>query len=245
MSTWLISDTHFNHEKIKTYCVRPDDFTEQIIRKWRRNVKPDDLLVHLGDVFIGKTAGWDAIWPALSGRKVLVMGNHDRGRSASWWMRHGFDFACEAMVFRRCWLTHEPAGSRPFDCAINIHGHLHNFDPTHHAECRLEPWHRLLAVEYTNYEPVPFDKFVAGKVGRPPANEKENFIAASAAISSGLLLPSANPDSGHRINTGESESQGGLALRPTSLLSILNNAQITDEKSAHDTIPPSQLGGNA
>lgn len=216
--------------------MRPDDFTQQIIRKWQRNVKPDDLVIHLGDVFIGKSAGWDAIWPTLPGRMILVMGNHDRGRSASWWMDHGFDFACEAMVFRRCWLTHEPAQSLPFDCAINIHGHLHNFDPSHHPEVRLEPWHRLLAVEYTNYAPVPFDKFVVGKVGKAPANEKQKFIAANALLSADRSIKECLSDSGHRINTDDNESQVGLALRPTALLSILNDAEITDAEKCHDTM---------
>jgi hypothetical protein len=77
-------------------------------------------------------------------------------------------------------------GHRPYDsyewglpegAALNIHGHLHNiWDGFHNAERiardkellgvdftkRLKhPWQRLFAVEYTDYRPVEFNKFVA------------------------------------------------------------------------------------
>ena len=69
---YLISDTHFNHAKIATYCDRPENFTETLIRNWVATVKHDDTVIHLGDVFIGKTSGWFAIYPLLTGRKILV-----------------------------------------------------------------------------------------------------------------------------------------------------------------------------
>lgn len=126
MKFYLISDTHFNHGKIATYCDRPENFTQLLIRNWCTTIKREDTVIHLGDVFIGPGASWDAIGPYLSGRKILIRGNHDRQRSAGWWMSHGFDFACEGMRFRNCWLTHEPAPSLPDGCELNLHGHLHN-----------------------------------------------------------------------------------------------------------------------
>jgi calcineurin-like phosphoesterase family protein len=167
MNVYLISDTHFNHTKIATYCDRPENFTEILIRNWQNIIKPDDLVIHLGDVFIGKAEGWYAIKSALPGRKVLVRGNHDRQRSVGWWMSHGFEFACDGMRFRNCWLTHEPDTSRAGGCDLNIHGHLHNiwhgFNPDNgEKQTRLHhDWQRLFSVEYTNYMPVEFDKFVA------------------------------------------------------------------------------------
>lgn len=192
MNTYLISDTHFNHANIKTYCRRPDDFTERIVRGWKQTVQPDDLIIHLGDVFIGPVAGWESIYPQLPGRKVLVRGNHDRNHSIGWWMQHGFDFCCDSMIFKNAFLTHEPAnaviksdGNRPYDqwelglpegCDLNIHGHLHNIWDGFHNEKNIErdkaflgddylkrlkyPWQRLFAIEYTNYLPVNFEKFI-------------------------------------------------------------------------------------
>lgn len=169
MKTFLISDTHFKHEKMKTYCGRPADFTEQIIKNWHRLITPEDLVIHLGDVAIGSREDWLWIIPFLPGRKILVRGNHDDQRSCDWWMKNGFDFACDALVYRGMWLTHKPAAELPTGCVYNIHGHLHNiwhgFTPNGGLEEGSKklhrPWQRLFAVEYTKYAPVNFDEFVA------------------------------------------------------------------------------------
>ena len=169
MNVYLIADTHFNHTNIATYCDRPANFTEILIRNWRQIVQPTDTVIHLGDVFIGKPEGWDAIYPQLTGTKILIRGNHDDKRSPTWWMEHGFAACMDAMVFRRCWLTHKPADSLPPGCMLNIHGHLHNiwhgFHPGDTDVCgRRElkrKWQRLFAVEYTNYRPINFEKFVS------------------------------------------------------------------------------------
>lgn len=169
MKVYLISDTHFNHANIATYCQRPPDFTNLIVKRWRDTVRPEDHIIHLGDVFIGKAEGWDAIWPLLTGKKTLIRGNHDRNRSPTWWLSHGFDSVNDGMVFRRCNLSHEPLESLSPGCTMNIHGHLHNiwdgFEP-HHGELKNikklnNDWQRLFSVEYTDYRPVEFDKFVA------------------------------------------------------------------------------------
>lgn len=164
MKVYLISDTHFNHEKIATYCDRPLDFTVRLINNWKQTVTDSDCVIHLGDVFIGKSAGWREIYPLLPGRKILVRGNHDRQRSCTWWMDHGFSFACDSMTFRGALLTHEPYPG-PTD-KLNIHGHQHNIWHGFHCDGGKAPSshpyfnQRLFAVEYTNYMPIEFDKFV-------------------------------------------------------------------------------------
>lgn len=166
-TTWLISDTHFNHDKIATYCDRPENFTDLIIKRWQEVVKPEDLVIHLGDVAIGNRRKVKDILAELPGRKVLVLGNHDRQHGPDWWMDQGFSFACQAMKYRNCWLTHEPSTSLADGCQLNIHGHLHNIwhgfrpDRNENSTKLRNPWQRLFAIEYTKYRPVSFDKFVA------------------------------------------------------------------------------------
>jgi calcineurin-like phosphoesterase family protein len=186
MKTWLISDTHFNHQNIATYCQRPDNFTELIVRNWQNKVHPNDMVIHVGDVFIGKPDGWRQIYPLLPGRKVLVRGNHDKHPSL-WWMENGFDIAIDAMIFRHTWITHRPAQSLPKHTYLNIHGHLHNIWHGFHKD---EPdtrvinnqgrlhnrWQRLFAVEYADYGPVEFEDFLAHPdkyQARGPAAEAE------------------------------------------------------------------------
>lgn len=124
-------------------------------------MKPEDLVIHLGDVAIGRRQAVKDILTSLPGRKVLVLGNHDRSHGPDWWMNQGFDFACQAMKYRNCWLTHEPSPTLPEGCILNIHGHLHNFEREVHPNYKAQPFQRLFAIEYTDYRPVSFDKFLA------------------------------------------------------------------------------------
>ncbi len=108
------------------------------------------------------------IMAELPGKWVLVVGNHDKQHSPDWWMSNGFSFACQGMKYRNCWLTHQPSTSLADGCELNIHGHLHNiwhgFTPNggleEGAKKLKHPWQRLFAIEYTDYKPVVFEKFV-------------------------------------------------------------------------------------
>ena len=175
MKTFLIADTHLNHANIATYCDRPPNFTDMIIKRWNERVAWNDTVIHLGDVAIGHLSLVENQLRSLSGNKILIRGNHDRKKSNSWWMDHGFNFSCDAMMFQDWWLTHEPAKALPLvhgeKCLGNIHGHLHNIwhgfapnagdEKAATEEKRLRnPWQLLFAVEYTNYYPIEFEEFV-------------------------------------------------------------------------------------
>ena len=55
---WIITDTHFNHDKMPLYCGRPVGFEEIIIKNLVRLIRPIDILIHLGDFCIGKDEEW-------------------------------------------------------------------------------------------------------------------------------------------------------------------------------------------
>lgn len=166
MKTYLIADTHFNVDKIETYCQRPDNYTDLLTREWRNAVHDEDVVIHLGDVAIGTYAPWvKTLLRSLPGRKILVRGNHDRKHSTSWWQNNGFDFSCDGMIYQDSWLTHEPYESPnnlPIHTKRNIHGHLHNIWT---GFGRIPKWwprrQRLFAVEYTGYRPVEIQKFIS------------------------------------------------------------------------------------
>lgn len=193
---WIISDTHLKHAKVATYCQRPPNFTELIDTNVKRIVQPNDILIHVGDVGIDKAEGEEGFmkivrtWP---GKKWLVRGNHDQ-KAPGWYVEHGFDWCGDAMIFRGAWITHKPwMKELPEGCHVNIHGHLHNIwhgfvstDPAKADPVFVEavqkgrlprPWHRLFAIEYTNYSPVEFDKFIAKPdkfLARGPAGRKHD-----------------------------------------------------------------------
>ena len=166
MNVYVMSDSHLKHDKMKTYCLRPSNFTELIHKNVMNTVKDGDLLIHCGDVGTGSYRDWEWMVQAWPGRKVLVRGNHDRARSNTWWMEHGFHFSCDQFVFRNVLFTHEPAnavirsnGNRPYGawpeeslpegCEVNIHGHLHNIWDGFHNPERIERDKELLGIDFT------------------------------------------------------------------------------------------------
>jgi len=173
MKVFLVSDTHLNHANIATYCDRPKNFTNMIIRRWNKRVTVHDTVIHLGDVAIGPRQLVEFQIRSLNGTKILIRGNHDKHGSCSWWMDHGFSFACDGLKYHNCWLTHEPDTSRAGGCDLNIHGHLHNiwgkpvladnqkeYVSATHSKLNND-WQRLFAIEYTDYYPIEFDEFLA------------------------------------------------------------------------------------
>jgi calcineurin-like phosphoesterase family protein len=87
MSRFHISDTHFGHKNIISYCERPfTDFhhmDEIMVQNWNSVVGPNDVVYHHGDVAMGDFKRWNDILTSLNGYKVLIIGNHDRVFSAN------------------------------------------------------------------------------------------------------------------------------------------------------------------
>ena len=71
---YIISDTHFGDEVIAGEPNRPSD--EELFQRIYSKVGKNDTIIHLGDV--GDTS---FIARLRAKRKILIMGNHDAGRS--------------------------------------------------------------------------------------------------------------------------------------------------------------------
>lgn len=178
---YIVSDTHYNHDReggvMETHCKRPSNFSQLVFDRWNQTVKPEDLVVHVGDVLIGPKSRTKEYLDALNGRKILVRGNHDTDKPCLWWMNNGFAAASDGMLFRNIWVSHKPADVLPAGAELNLHGHLHNIwdgfvDPKREERDRellgddylkrlKNPWQRLFALEYTDYRPVEWEKFFA------------------------------------------------------------------------------------
>ena len=71
---WIFSDPHFEDEDlVNAYDDRPS--ADELVRRINSKVGKCDTLICLGDV------GALSYVPFLRGYKVLVMGNHDAGRT--------------------------------------------------------------------------------------------------------------------------------------------------------------------
>jgi calcineurin-like phosphoesterase family protein len=96
---YFTSDTHFGHRNIIEYCNRPFRSSDgqpdvyymdrELIKRWNDVVTPDDTVYHLGDVIMGERGRLPQILRNLSGRKILIRGNHDKG--AEKMLEAGFD----------------------------------------------------------------------------------------------------------------------------------------------------------
>jgi calcineurin-like phosphoesterase family protein len=116
-------------------------------------VKDNDIVYHLGVVYIGGGCGV-TILPQLRGRKRLILGNHDNGKDQN--LHRHFE---KIMMWRQfpefdCLLTHVPVHeSTMFKVKYNLHGHIHqNASPSaQHINC---------CVEVQDYTPKSIEQLV-------------------------------------------------------------------------------------
>ena len=113
-TVWIISDTHFGDADLRAgMSDRPSD--EELVRRLNAKVGRKDVLIILGDI------GDIEFAKQLRGHKVLVMGNHDAGRTN---FEGVFDeiFEGPVMLGEKLILSHEPI---QVPWATNFHGHDH------------------------------------------------------------------------------------------------------------------------
>lgn len=156
---YIYSDPHFYHKNIIDYCNRPFDsvkeMNRELIKKWNNTVSKNDKVFVLGDfAFANKRQVKDLV-SRLNGYVVLIMGNHDRHRTASWWMDCGFFQVYEHPIIYKDFyiLSHEPVfvnDSMPY---INIHGHKHNINLD-------KDYYINVSVEQINYQPILLSKLI-------------------------------------------------------------------------------------
>ena len=170
--TWVISDTHFNHAPIltfKDYAGKPprDGFTdvnhmnEVMLDNWASVVKPNDTVIHCGDVLFGmdKVDWMTNVFAKLPGKKRLVLGNHDNAKMIAPFFKDvqlWIDMSDRGLLF-----SHTPQhastlaeshrfGNKPL---LNVHGHIHS-NPS--PECP----YRCVCVEHINYTPINLEELV-------------------------------------------------------------------------------------
>jgi len=109
------SDPHFGHDNVIKFCNRPykdlEEMTATFIKKYNRVVKPNDLVIWVGDCFFYYTQQQALdLMGKLNGRKILVRGNHDLKNKQM--MNMGFDFCTDELVYEiageRVTVSHYP-----------------------------------------------------------------------------------------------------------------------------------------
>lgn len=145
------SDPHFGHSNIIKYANRPfrdrREMDRELIRRYNEVVKPDDTVLWCGDCSF-KLHEFADIMAGLNGRKLLILGNHDKG--AATMSKMGFDLVMDNALLhiegREVYVNHYPYadaehGGKGFDTRYAdrrpkrrkgqalIHGHTHQHEP--------------------------------------------------------------------------------------------------------------------
>lgn len=83
MARYYIADLHFFHDALNTRMDKRgfssgEEMNEYMIEKWNDRVRKKDEVVILGDFSLGKADETMEILKRLSGKKMLVEGNHEK-----------------------------------------------------------------------------------------------------------------------------------------------------------------------
>ena len=152
---FFVSDTHFFHKNIIKYCDRPfsdvDEMNQFMIDRWNEAVGPDDIVIHVGDVFMGRYKSFQesGLIEGLNGRKILIEGNRDR--SAKRMKLLGFDEVHKSVSLelpngKVALLKHIPQEDTE-GCDYQFHGHTH-------SRLKIVDRHVNFTVEAWDYKPI-------------------------------------------------------------------------------------------
>jgi len=126
----------FGHENILKYCSRPFHNAEHMFasmrNKWNARVKPDDIVVHVGDFcnrgnergVPGSRQKFKEYADQLNGTIIYMRGNHDRNNG----LKHTFQYAVMELGKIQFLIIHKPPltlEAIPCKCDAIICGHVH------------------------------------------------------------------------------------------------------------------------
>ena len=177
MAIHFISDLHKDHKKIHDFCLRPEDYEDQIRNAWMRSVKPKDSIFVLGDLFFGKRKSFIEYMNGLPGNKILIRGNHD-GETDSWYINNcGFSIVADQMtIMGNIILSHKPI--QVGESQYNIHGHLHDISPEYWLKKEGEDYSFLneynfnVCPEIIGYAPIRLDRLIKNRVKKVSFKEE-------------------------------------------------------------------------
>lgn len=158
MKEFVISDTHWGHKNIISYCHRPfktaEEMDLELIKRWNSVVSVDDRVYHVGDfAFHKRDDDLQVILMKLNGYKYLIRGNHDK-LTDSKYKKLGFFDVCKSLYLerdgKRVVFEHIPSqDTARSGYSVYIHGHTHDIDPDFSHKCMFNA-----CVERINYTPA-------------------------------------------------------------------------------------------
>jgi calcineurin-like phosphoesterase family protein len=129
----------------------PDGWQEAIIDNWNCLIHPEEIVLHVVDLALGKKENIESLVPLLNGKLYLMRGNHDQ-RSNAFYQQLGIIMVSDPYP------VNHPSGLQlifshrsivPLNPGVlNLHGHIHNSPAP-----ELGAMHLNLYVEVRDYHP--------------------------------------------------------------------------------------------
>lgn len=184
MGLYLLSDTHFGHERIIEFCDRPFDSVREmnglLLNNWNERVSYRDTVLFGGDLVQGDSSiDVSDLAKELDGQLVFIEGNHDSITSdavdfpvvRSYYF--SYEYAGREWEFYYThWpvderLAHESEREAPkwavppewFD-GWCLHGHIHNNDVDNYPFVNPEEQFVNVGVELVGYTPIEIEELI-------------------------------------------------------------------------------------
>lgn len=167
MGIFVTSDLHFGHKNIIKYENRPYQNIEQmdkdLIKKWNDTVEKDDTVYVLGDFSWYRGEKTNEILKQLKGKKILIIGNHDRNflddKKFDKTLFEEIEYYKELKYNKRMYiLFHYPIAEHNGKMygAVHLYGHIHTMNLE--LEQNLKPLGYNVGVDRNNYKPINIER---------------------------------------------------------------------------------------
>lgn len=193
MRNLYIADWHYGHKNILALDNRPfvtvEEMNQALIDNWNVEVKPEDTVYVLGDMFWCKPKEAAEVLKLLNGHKVLIRGNHDRVGDRDF--DRCFDRITDYLEIsdegRRVVLSHYPMPcfKNHFRGWYHLYGHVHNtfehnmmlhdrflMEELYGHPCKM--YNVGAMMPWIGYIPRPLDTIIYDFAEWREANEKSN-----------------------------------------------------------------------
>ena len=178
---FYLADMHFGHKNIITYDNRPYSTTQEmdraLIANWNDVVTDNDTVYVLGDMF-WITEDAEKIIQQLKGKKVLIVGNHDKCATTLNMIKY-WEYCADTAIVQEgkqfVVLSHYPIMfyRNMYRGWYHFYGHIHNSQDHNMTESFAKQISELTAQEwkgynvgvmmpYMNYAPRTFEEIVEG-----------------------------------------------------------------------------------
>lgn len=136
----FIGCLHFGHKRMAQHRGFQDEFhhDENLIEQYNSVVNKKDLVYILGDITMENPDYYYQL-DRLNGRKIVIMGNHDRPKDIPELLKY-VESVAGMIHYKGFWLTHCPVHPQELNFVRgNIHCHIHEMTVPY-TEVEVDYW---------------------------------------------------------------------------------------------------------